>query len=171
MARHPDLGKLVSSSGTSSSSSPLCVPALFSLICIFPVEMFMRDQSCEDVRVMTASTKGVFVRDLRGGAGGVSVVEVTVVTRGRSWMEIVKSCLADAPGTKRAASLFSLSFSLSHNSILTKAPSHTVAFYFTTGWDWAHTAHGDCFHRSPFFPQLYSSWGEEPARVTAERRR
>lgn len=31
MARLPDLGKLVSSSGTSSSSSPLCVPGLFPL--------------------------------------------------------------------------------------------------------------------------------------------
>lgn len=30
-------------------------------------------------------------------------------------------------------------FCLSHNFILTKSPSDGVAFYFTTGWDWAHT--------------------------------
>lgn len=36
MARLPDLGKLVSSSGTSSSSSSLSVPALFSPDLYFP---------------------------------------------------------------------------------------------------------------------------------------
>lgn len=36
MARLPDLGKLVSSSGTSSSSGPLCVPALFFPYLYFP---------------------------------------------------------------------------------------------------------------------------------------
>lgn len=42
MVRLPDLGKLVSSSGTSSSSSPLCVRALFFPYLYFP---------CGDVHV------------------------------------------------------------------------------------------------------------------------
>lgn len=51
----------------------LCVRARpFPLFCIFPVEKLMRNHSWEDVRPMTAGTKGVFVRALHHGARGTT---------------------------------------------------------------------------------------------------
>lgn len=59
--------------GTHHPPSPLCVPA-FPLICIFPSETFMQDQSWEDMELMTGRTKEVFVRDLLDEAGEVGGV-------------------------------------------------------------------------------------------------
>lgn len=58
----------------------LCVQARpFPLFCIFPVEKLMRNQSREDMRPMTAGTKGVFVRALHHGARGTTDGEFEVM--------------------------------------------------------------------------------------------
>lgn len=155
MARVPDLGKLLTSFGTSSSSSPLCVPALFFPYLYFPCGDAQAGSEQRRCETDDGEDKRGFVRDLLDEADGGLQWWQGDDHRWRVWNNagLTHSAAKEPP----VSSLFfsslhfslTLSLSLSHNFNLTKSPSDGVAFYFTTGWDWAQATHGDYFHRSP----------------------